>query len=246
MLLNIEYLKNKYNIKTNGIAHIGAHLGQEIDEYKKIFSDAEIHLFEPQEDIFLKLKNKYSNLEKLFFYNCALGEQKGVAELNGSDNDGQSSSILSPNLHLSIHPEVKFTNKQKVSVNKYDSFNLINVNFLNIDTQGYELMVLLGSINSLKNNVEYIICEVNKLELYENCPLVGDIDSFLAKFGFIRTDTHYWQDSFPWGDAFYIKKNNLNLGRILFSKLKNYIYSYEFLFPIIITCRNFVWKLFGK
>ena len=52
-----------------------------------------------------------------------------------------------------------------MSVNKYDSFNLINVNFLNIDTQGYELMVLLGSINSLKNNVEYIICEVNKLEL---------------------------------------------------------------------------------
>ena len=37
MLLNIEYLKNKYNIKTNGIAHIGAHLGQEIDEYKRFF-----------------------------------------------------------------------------------------------------------------------------------------------------------------------------------------------------------------
>ena len=54
MLLDIGYLKEKYKIQSKGIAHVGAHLGQEITKH---FSDD--HLFEPQKNIFSDLKNKY-------------------------------------------------------------------------------------------------------------------------------------------------------------------------------------------
>ena len=245
MLLDIGYLKEKYKIQSKGIAHVGAHLGQEIAEYTKHFSDAEIHLFEPQKNIFSDLKNKYCNLNNIYFYNVALGNQEGKVRLHNASNDGQSSSILEPRIHLEIHPQVKFKSTQEVQITTFDSFKLDNVNFLNIDTQGYELNVLLGSKKSLINKIDYIICEVNKIEVYKDCPLVNEIDAYLNQFGFIRTDTHYWQDKYPWGDAFYIQRKHLRIGKILLSKIKNYLYSFKFFYPFLIKVRNFYWNLMG-
>ena len=94
----LNNLKEKYKIQSKGIAHVGAHLGQEIAEYTKHFSDAEIHLFEPQKNIFSDLKNKYCNLNNIYFYNVALGNQEGKVRLHNASNNGQSSSILEPKI----------------------------------------------------------------------------------------------------------------------------------------------------
>ena len=67
-----------------------------------------------------------------------------------------------------------------------DELKIVDIDLLNIDTQGYEMEVLKGSRKLLSQNVKYIILEVNKKELYEGCPLVKDIDIF-KKYGFIRT-----------------------------------------------------------
>jgi len=246
MLLDVEHLKNKYGISCSGVAHIGAHFGQEISEYKKHFGNIEIHLFEPQKEIFSKLIDEFKDQRNIFFYNTALGEEQGTTLMFNADNDGQSSSILEPKLHLEIHPEVVFENSQNIDIDTFDNFYLNNVNFLNIDTQGYELKVLMGAENSLLKNIDYIICEVNKKELYKDCALVKDVDNYLRNFGFIRTDTHFWQDKYPWGDAFYIKKKYLKKSTIFFSKFKNFIYSFDYLFPLIIALRNFLWKMRDK
>ena len=240
MLLNIGHLKNKYKMQSNGIAHIGAHMGQEIHEYVKYFKSAEIHLFEPQKDIFLELKNKFNNI---YFYNIALGNEVGDVILHNANNEGQSSSILEPKVHLDIHPKVKFLSSEKIKISTFDKHDLKIVNFLNIDTQGFELEVLKGSENSLINNIDYIICEVNKEEVYKNCPLITEIDTYLSRFGFIRTDTHYWQDKYPWGDAFYIQKKHITFQKLVISKVKNYFYSIKFLYPLLIKMRNFLWNL---
>ena len=70
------------------------------------------------------------------------------------------------------------------------------------------------------NKIDYIICEVNKIEVYKDCPLVNEIDAYLNQFGFVRTDTHYWQDKYPWGDAFYIQRKHLRIGKILLKNKK--------------------------
>ena len=75
-------------------------------------------------------------------------------------------------------------------------------NFINIDVQGYELEVFKGSSQILKN-VDYIMTEVNKSEVYKNCAMVEDLDNFLSKFNFKRVETTW--DGITWGDAFYIK-----------------------------------------
>ncbi len=243
MLLNIGHLKNKYKMQSNGIAHIGAHMGQEIHEYVKYFKSAEIHLFEPQKDIFLELKNKFNKFNNIYFYNIALGNEVGDVILHNANNEGQSSSILEPKVHLDIHPKVKFHSSEKIKISTFDKHDLKIVNFLNIDTQGFELEVLKGSENSLINNIDYIICEVNKEEVYKNCPLISEIDTYLNRFGFIRTDTHYWQDKYPWGDAFYIQKKHITFQKLVISKVKNYFYSIKFLYPLLIKMRNFLWNL---
>jgi hypothetical protein len=77
-------------------------------------------------------------------------------------------------------------------------------NFINIDVQGYELEVFKGAKNYL-NEINYIIAEVNKDYVYENCALVNEIDDFLSQFNFKRTETSW--DGVTWGDAFYIKNH---------------------------------------
>ena len=65
----------------------------------------------------------------------------------------QSSSILEPKLHLEIHPDVEFSDKEVIQVEQLDKFKIHNSDFLNIDVQGYELNVLKGKRNTFKDKV---------------------------------------------------------------------------------------------
>jgi hypothetical protein len=73
---------------------------------------------------------------------------------------------------------------------------------INIDVQGYELEVFKGGKDFL-NEVDYIITEVNRDEVYKGCAKIDELDSFLAPYGFNRVETTW--DGGTWGDAFYIK-----------------------------------------
>jgi FkbM family methyltransferase len=243
-LLKLDHLKNKYNLKISKIAHIGAHKGQEVDEYLNIFPEVMIHLFEPQVDLFEYLTENFKNFKNISLHNYALGSSNGVSTMFISNNEGQSSSFFEPKEHLNEHPEVKF----EKGINTYeikvlDELEIEDIDLLNIDTQGYEMEVLKGSGKLLSQGIKYIILEVNKKELYEGCPLVKDIDKFLKKYGFIRTDTHYWMDSYNWGDAFYIKKDLISYKRQVFSTIKNTLFSISSLYNLLIQVRNIIWKV---
>ena len=75
-------------------------------------------------------------------------------------------------------------------------------NFLNMDTQGYELEVLKGGTNTLKG-INYIYTEVNQAEVYENNAMISDLDEYLVDFDRVATG---WHGSQTWGDALYIRK----------------------------------------
>jgi hypothetical protein len=75
-------------------------------------------------------------------------------------------------------------------------------NFLSIDVQGYELEVMKG-FDDLIKNFDFIYTEVNEKHLYKNCPLIFDLDNYLLKFGFERINTYMTHHG--WGDAIYKK-----------------------------------------
>ena len=75
-LLDLNQLKLKYSLDIKKIAHIGAHKGQEVEDYLSCFPDVQIHLFEPQKKIFSYLEKSFGNIENISLHNFALGSTK--------------------------------------------------------------------------------------------------------------------------------------------------------------------------
>ena len=187
-----------------GIIHIGAHYGEEIEEYLNN-GIQNIILFEPLSENFDILSEKVKDLNaNIEGHQVALGSKTDTLTMYVSDNEKQSSSLLKPKVHLTHHPNVKFPSTEEVEVHLLDEYDCKDYNFINMDVQGYELEVLKGSSKTL-NFVDYILCEVNRAELYKGCPMVEEIDSYLSQFGFKRHVTSW--DGYTWGDALYVKES---------------------------------------
>ena len=228
MLINFTNLRRKYNMKIKGIAHIGAHYGEEIQEYVDN-GIQNITVFEPLSNNFNILAQRLENINAdIQGYQVALGSAKGIATMHLSSNESQSSSILKPKDHLEHHPDVTFDDTEEVEVDVLDNYKLRDVNFINIDVQGYELEVFKGAVETLKN-IDYIYCEVNRGEMYEGNPMVEDLDEFLGNYGFERTETHWPETWYKWGDALYVKsKKNKAKGAVdFFSDIVEKIASYN-------------------
>ena len=191
------------NVK--GVVHIGAHYGEEIREYVDN-GIQKITVFEPLSKNFEVLAERLQNVNAdIQGYQVALGSQKGTATMYLSSNEAQSSSILKPKEHLEHHPDVSFDGTEEVEVSILDDYDLGDANFINMDVQGYELEVLRGGKETL-NNVDYVYCEVNRGEMYENNAMIDDIDEYLGEYGFERVETYWPETWYKWGDALYIKK----------------------------------------
>lgn len=191
-----------------GIIHIGGFNGDELDIYRNIGLYNTI-MFEPQPSLYNIIKDRCIENEKV--YNLALGSEPCEKDMYVSWRDGgvsngcgASSSLLKPKKHLEEHKDVYFPESMitKIKVDILDNYYELGYNFLNIDVQGYELEVLKGAINSIPK-IDAMILEVNRDEVYESCPMVEDLDTFLSDFGFSRIST-IWQSE-SWGDALYAK-----------------------------------------
>jgi len=204
MLISFKDLVKKYDLKIKGIIHVGGHYGEELEDYIDE-GIQNIILFEPLSDCFdvigYKCQDLNANIEG---HQVALGSERGIAKMYVSDNEKQSSSILKPKVHLTHHPHVKFPETEDVEVHLLDDYlpNIKDYNFINMDVQGFELEVLKGGKETLEQ-VNYVYCEVNRDEVYENNAYVEEIDEFLAGYGMERVETDWAGDI--WGDALYIK-----------------------------------------
>jgi FkbM family methyltransferase len=186
-----------------GFLHVGGHHGQEAPLYKEM-GISNGYFFEP-------IQRSYERMKKNIFdytpIHCALGSKEETAIIYiENQNSCMSSSLLEPLRHLEFHPAIIFNETQFINVKTLDSFQIYDCNFLNIDVQGYELEVLKGATETLKN-VDYIVAEVNLVEHYKNAPLIDELDSFLHNFNFIRLETFFFQEY--WGDALYVKKERI-------------------------------------
>ena len=95
-------------------------------------------------------------LEKIKFYNIALGNQTGTVKMYIDNYNQGSSSILQPKLHLTQRPDIKFESEENVNIDKLDNIiDSLDYNFINMDVQGFELEVLKGGKNYLKKYQNY-------------------------------------------------------------------------------------------
>lgn len=203
MLISFSGIKQKYNMNITGILHVGGHYGEEVREYVNN-GIKNIVLFEPISSNFDIMESNISNLNaNIRGYQVALGSEEKEVEMYVSSNKGESSSILKPKKHLTQYSHITFEEKEKVEVKTLDSYSFTDYNFLNMDVQGYELEVLKGASETLKH-IDYVYCEVNRDEVYENNAYIEEIDEFLAKYNIKRVEVDWL--GLTWGDALYVKE----------------------------------------
>lgn len=202
MLIDFTYLVKKYNLKINGILHIGAHQCEEDKHYKKngirniIWIEA------------IKEKADKCRIGRRIVWNNVVSDLDDQDVIFKITNNYESSSILNLKTHLKEHPHIHVIEERKLKTKRIDSlYKEHNIdpkyaNFINIDIQGAELLALRG-MGDLLENIDYIYAEVNEKELYEGCALLPELDSFLNDKGFKRVEINMLK--YGWGDALYIR-----------------------------------------
>jgi len=188
--------------------HVGAHECEELTAYKSVgVASHDIYWIEAiQQKVDLM---KSEGIPHIF--QALIDDENGKIVDFKVTNNGQSSSILEFGTHSSHHPQVHVVSTEEMKTTRLDTLIEANqvpihtLNFLNLDIQGVELRAL-KSMEKYLQYVRYIYTEVNTEQVYQGCDLIGDIDAFLARHGFIRVCTSMC-GSFGWGDAFYVKTN---------------------------------------
>lgn len=200
MLIDFRKLFPRYNIKPKGILHIGGNIGEEAPIYLELGITRQVWI-EANPDIFLKLKRNISNNPDALAYCFAAGDENKRTTLHIANNNGQSSSVLELGTHKIQHPDVHYVEDIEVDMMRCDGFEFYGCDFLNIDAQGFELNILKGLGDKIKQ-FKWAYLEVNNAEVYKGCAQIDSVDLFMIANGFRRVETK-WVGS--WGDALYIR-----------------------------------------
>ncbi|HCI72187.1 MAG TPA: FkbM family methyltransferase [Balneola sp.] len=206
MLLDFKKLLKEYDMRISGVLHVGAHFGEEYLSYVDN-GISKVVFIEPLKENFQVLENIYGAVPDVTLINKGAGSEKKQLNIYKSSNNLVSSSVLKPKTHLEQHPEVLFDDGQTViDIDRIDNMleDIVPYNFMNVDVQGYELEVFKGA-GIFLDKIDFIMTEVNREEVYENCCQVEEIDEYLAKYKFKRVESK-WHGC--WGDALYIKDKN--------------------------------------
>lgn len=173
-------INRQYDITTfKNIFDIGANIGITTNLYLKNFTMATIYSFEPVASTFAQLRTNVDDpTKRVRLFQRAMGAQPGSAKINLT-GDHQTSSI--------IHNKTGKT--ETIDVDSLDNFvhehSIGHIDFLKIDTEGYEKNVLAGAKQLLSNHhigMLYLECEPLKTDK----PFVAyaDVAELLGGYGY--------------------------------------------------------------
>ncbi len=133
-----------------------------------------VHAFEPDPRAINHLKELEKQFSSVYVYPYALGNNNGEIKLNLHESSEHDSLILKGE---------DFIGRQiTIPIRTLDSFNLTNVGLIKIDTEGYEVPILLGAEQTIKENKPRLIVEVHDVMSYEN--EIERITNILSKHGY--------------------------------------------------------------
>jgi FkbM family methyltransferase len=205
-------LLDQITVPVAGVVHVGAHSGQEIEEYLRRGLSKMI-LFEPLPWVFAALCDHVARAgAAAVTVNKALGASQQKVLMHSDGSDGTASSILKPAPLMDVqYPRLRFPASPDIEVEQTtldnwfaaSGLSALDYNLLVLDVQGYELEVFKGAARTLETT-NALIVEIHQKELYLGSALVEDVDKLLAEYGFVRTATTW--DGGTWGDGLYQRK----------------------------------------
>lgn len=179
-----SYLKeiSRYIPKNSVILDIGSNIGNHVIYFEKILGAKKVYCFEPHPEIFKILKKniELNNLiEKTVLNNFGLGKNNSRGEIVIDGIRKGFSAWYKRNLGGT---SIRESEKGNIEIRKLDSLKIKEkVDFIKIDTEGFETEVLEGAEKFLKKNKPVIYVEIENGNKEK-------VISFLEKFGYLLSE----------------------------------------------------------
>lgn len=198
------------------ILDVGANRGQYATQLRKDFGFRNrIVSFEPMKTAFDQLCNQMGNDSRWTGHHCGLGRESGTQTINIAGNSASSSMFEMLSSHTDVLPGSAYVSTEEIDVRKLDDeFDSLVAKdekvLLKIDTQGFEMEVLLGAARSLAN-VSALQLELSLSPLYKEAPLFEEVIAHVRSLGFVP----YWFTQGFWNfkthqllqmDGFFIRQ----------------------------------------
>jgi FkbM family methyltransferase len=173
---------------SKGIIHVGAHKGQEAEFYAS--NNKSVIWVEALPQVFATLEKKVAEYPNQQAINALVTDTDGKEyKFNISNNSVSSSLFEFGDAKDNLFPQLKMVDSARL-VGKtlstiYREFNIdgSKFDFLLLDVQGAELMVLKGA-ESVLHNFKYILAEISTVNIYKNGVLWDELKTFLNEKGF--------------------------------------------------------------
>ncbi|HEV2842128.1 MAG TPA: FkbM family methyltransferase [Chthoniobacterales bacterium] len=170
---------------------VGANEGQTACELRRTFPGAKIYCFEPHGPAFRTLQQKLGGDPNICLEQVAFGDRKGEATLY-ENAESVTNSLLpnAPEAHASQPAAYAIpTGQSTVAVTTLDDYccerAISHLDFLKIDSQGYDLRILQGARKHLaEHRISFIVVEMLFAPLYAGQAHFHEIYGFLTGFGY--------------------------------------------------------------
>jgi FkbM family methyltransferase len=225
MMISVKDLVRYFGVRPQGVLHVGAHKAEEAEDYAG-HNWGNVIWVEMLPEKYAALKTRFANDPTNTVLNAACWDVDGVKLPIFRADNGQSSSLMTPTEHLQSHPDVTFIKEDtEITTTRLDTLLPASArfDFINFDIQGAELRALRGLGQRLAD-VKWAYLEINTKRLYDDCPLVTEIDTFMAPEGFQRVVTRMWSNS-GWGDALYVNTRQMTSAELLALKATTAAYN---------------------
>lgn len=182
MFSRLDFLRRKFDFHPKVIYDIGAFEGYWTADCKKIFPSSSYYQFEANDD-----KKSFLHDNPTF---CVLGDEndKIVSYYKTNYQIATGNSILKEN--SIFFDDSKYTIESKCmktldSIVEEKSYPLPD--FMKLDTQGSELLILSGASKCLEH-CQVVLMEVSLHQYNEKAPLLFDFLKFMDDKGFVTFD----------------------------------------------------------
>ena len=206
MLIPLEKLIQDYNLKIQGIIHIGAHELQELAWYNQAgIKNENIYWFDANAELVEQMKIKHPTSHINYVVASDVDNRKVDYIIT---NSSQSNSIYELDVHKTEYAWCHEVGRIPVTTTRLDTWfektkiDYSKLNAVFCDCQGADLDVIKGLGNMILD-IDYIYTEINFAHMYRNCALADEMDTYLKQFGFHRVVTQLASDN--WGDCLYIR-----------------------------------------
>jgi len=220
----VEHKSVLQGLEFECVVDVGANRGQFALISHRLFPKAKIYSFEPLQEparIFEQVLGKVPNMTLFPF---AVGPEKTTAAIHVTRDDDSSSLLPVMKVHSSMFPGTLEKETRQVAVLPLSEAlagqAIPPASLLKIDVQGFELEVLKGCENLLRN-FSHLYIECSFVELYQGQALAHQVISWLERRDFILRGVYnlYYakEGGAMGGDFLFVASGRRGIPRCAFS-----------------------------